>query len=53
MSVEDAFYTPTYLIGVPIWSLQEEHLAGLYPWSTIYFEARIANFIGGIRVVML
>ncbi|MDA8571537.1 hypothetical protein N9K91_06520 [Schleiferiaceae bacterium] len=51
VSVEDAFYTPTYLIGVPIWSLQEEHLAGLYPWSTIYFEARIANFIGGIRVV--
>ena len=51
VSVEDAFYAPTYLIGVPIWSLQEEHLAGLYPWSTIYFEARIANFIGGIRVV--
>ena len=51
VSVEDAFYTPTYLICVPIWSLQEEHLAGLYPWSTIYFEARIANFIGGIRVV--
>ncbi|MDA8566643.1 hypothetical protein N9K89_03850 [Schleiferiaceae bacterium] len=51
VSVEDAFYAPTYLIGVPIWSLQEERLAGLYPWSTIYFEARIANFIGGIRVV--
>ncbi len=51
VSVEDAFYTPTYLIGLPIWSLQEEHLAGLYPWSTIYFEARIANFVGGIRLV--
>ena len=51
MSIEDAFYTPTYLIGAPIWSLQEEYLAGFYPWSTLYFEARIANFIGGIRVV--
>lgn len=51
ISVEDAFYTPTYLVGVPIWAIQTEYLAGSYPWATAYFEARIANFIGAIRVI--
>jgi len=51
VSVEDAFYTPNYLVGVPIWALQSDHLAGTYPWATAYFEARIANFIGGVRVI--
>nr|ADI20276.1 hypothetical protein [uncultured Sphingobacterium sp. EB080_L08E11] len=51
VSVEDAFYTPTYLVGVPIWAMQTDHLAGSYPWATAFFEARIANFIAGVRVV--
>jgi len=51
VSVEDAFYTPTYLVGVPIWAMQIDHLAGSYPWATAFFEARIANFIAGVRVV--
>lgn len=51
VSIEDAFYTPTYLVGVPIWAMQTDHLAGSYPWATAFFEARIANFIAGVRVV--
>jgi hypothetical protein len=51
ISVEDAFYTPTYLVGVPIWAMQTDHLAGTYPWATAYFEVRIANFIGAVRVI--
>ena len=51
VSVEDAFYTPTYLVGVPIWAMQTDHLAGSYPWATAFFEARIANFIGAVRVI--
>ena len=51
ISVEDAFYAPTYLVGVPIWAMQTDHLAGSYPWATAFFEARIANFIAGVRVV--
>mgnify|MGYP001349631088 CR=1 FL=1 len=51
VSIEDAFYTPTYLVGVPIWAMQTDHLAGSYPWVTALFEARIANFIAGVRVV--
>lgn len=51
VSIEDAFYTPTYLVGVPIWAMQTDYLAGSYPWTTAFFEARIANFIAGIRVV--
>ena len=51
VSVEDAFYTPTYLVGVPIWAMQNDHLAGNYPWATAFFEARIANFIGAVRVI--
>ena len=51
VSMEDAFYTPTYLVGVPIWAMQTDYLAGSYPWATAFFEARIANFIAGVRVV--
>lgn len=51
VSIEDAFYTPTYLVGVPIWAMQTDHLAGSYPWATVFFEARIANFIAGVRMV--
>ena len=51
ISVEDAFFAPTYLVGVPIWAMQTDHLAGSYPWATAFFEARIANFIAGVRVV--
>ena len=51
VSIEDAFYTPTYLVGVPIWAMQTDHLAGSYPWATAFFEARIANFIAGVRVL--
>jgi len=51
ISVEDAFYTPTYLVGVPIWAMQTDHLAGSYPWATTYFEARIANFVGAVRII--
>ena len=51
VSIEDAFYTPTYFVGVPIWAMQTDHLAGSYPWATVLFEARIANFIAGVRVV--
>jgi hypothetical protein len=51
VSIEDAFYTPTYLVGVPIWAMQTDHLAASYPWATAFFEARIANFIAGVRVV--
>jgi hypothetical protein len=51
VSIEDAFYTPTYLVGVPIWAMQTDHMAGSYPWATAFFEARIANFIAGVRVV--
>ena len=51
VSIDDAFYTPTYLVGVPIWAMQTDHLAGSYPWATAFFEARIANFIAGVRVV--
>ena len=51
VSVEDAFYTPTYLVGVPIWGMQTDYLAGNYPWATAYFEARIANFVGAVRII--
>jgi len=51
ISVEDAFYTPTYLVGVPIWAMQTDYLAGSYPWGTAYFEARIANFVGAVRII--
>jgi len=51
ISVEDAFYTPTYLVGVPIWAIQTDYLAGSYPWATAYFEARIANFVGAVRII--
>jgi len=51
VSIEDAFYTPTYLVGVPIWAMQTDYLAGSYPWANAFFEARIANFIAGVRVV--
>ncbi|MCH1401728.1 MAG: hypothetical protein L7U78_04310, partial [Schleiferiaceae bacterium] len=51
ISVEDAFYTPTYLVGVPIWAMQTDYLAGSYPWAITYFEARIANFIGAVRII--
>ena len=51
VSIEDAFYTPTYLVGVPIWAMQTDHLAGRYPWATAFFEARIENFIAGVRVL--
>ena len=51
VSVEDAFYAPMYLVGVPIWAMQSDHLAGSYPWANAFFEARIANFIAGVRVV--
>ena len=51
ISVEDAFYAPTYLVGVPIWAMQTDHLAGSYPWATTYFEARIANFVGAVRII--
>jgi len=51
VSVEDAFYTPTYSLGVPIWALQTDYLAGSYPWATAYFEARIANFVGAVRII--
>lgn len=51
MSVEDAFYAPTYLVGVPIWAMQTDYLAGSYPWATTYFEARIANFVGAVRII--
>ena len=51
ISVEDAFYAPTYLVGVPIWAMQSDYLAGSYPWGTAYFEARIANFVGAVRII--
>jgi len=51
ISVEDAFYAPTYLVGVPIWAMQTDYLAGSYPWATTYFEARIANFVGAVRII--
>ena len=51
ISVEDAFYAPTYLVGVPIWAMQTDYLAGSYPWTTTYFEARIANFVGAVRII--
>ena len=51
VSLEDAFYTPTYLVGVPIWAMQTDYLAGSYPWATTYFEARIANFVGAVRII--
>jgi hypothetical protein len=51
MSIEDAFYAPTYLVGVPIWAMQTDYLAGSYPWATTYFEARIANFVGAVRII--
>jgi len=51
VSVEDVFYAPTYLVGVPIWAMQTDYLAGSYPWATAYFEARIANFVGAIRII--
>jgi lysozyme family protein len=51
VSMEDAFYTPTYLVGVPIWAMQTDYLAGSYPWGTAYFEARIANFVGAVRII--
>ena len=51
VSVEDAFYAPTYLVGVPIWAMQTDYLAGSYPWATTYFEARIANFVGAVRII--
>ena len=37
ISVEDAFYAPTYLVGVPIWAMQTDYLAGSYPWATALF----------------
>lgn len=51
ISVEDAFFAPTYLVGVPIWAMQTDYLAGSYPWATTYFEARIANFVGAVRII--
>ena len=51
MSIEDAFYAPTYLVGVPIWAMQTDYLAGSYPWASTYFEARIANFVGAVRII--
>ena len=51
VSVEDAFYAPTYLVGVPIWAMQTDYLAGSYPWGKAYFEARIANFVGAVRII--
>ena len=51
ISVEDAFYAPTYLVGVPVWAMQTDYLAGSYPWATTYFEARIANFVGAVRII--
>ena len=51
ISVEDAFYAPTYLVGVPIWAMQTDYLAGSYPWATAFFEARIANFVGAVRII--
>jgi len=51
ISVEDAFFAPTYLVGVPIWAMQTDYLAGSYPWGTTYFEARIANFVGAVRII--
>lgn len=51
ISVEDAFYAPTYLVGVPIWAMQNDYLAGSYPWATAFFEARIANFVGAVRII--
>lgn len=50
-SVEAAFYTPTYLVGVPIWTLQDEVLAGSYPWTTVFMDFRIGSFVGGVRVL--
>ena len=51
ISVEDAFFAPTYLVGVPFWAMQTDYLAGSYPWATTYFEARIANFVGAVRII--
>ena len=50
-SVEDSFYAPTYGGTLPLWSMQSDVLAASYPWSSIYFEARIGNFIGGARIL--
>jgi len=51
ISAEDAFYAPTYGLRVPIFQLQQEHLAGTYPWMNVYFQARIGNFTSGVRIV--
>ena len=31
--------------------MQTDYLAGSYPWATTYFEARIANFVGAVRII--
>ena len=51
LSMEDAFYAPDYLGGVPLWSLQQESISGRYPWANVFFEARIDGFVGAVRVV--
>ena len=51
ISMEDAFYTPDYLGGLPLWSLQQESISGSYPWANVFFEARIDGFVGAVRIV--
>ena len=51
VSMEDAFYNPDYLGGLPLWSLQQESISGSYPWANVFFEARIDGFVGAIRIV--
>lgn len=51
VSMEDAFYAPDYLGGLPLWSLQQESISGSYPWTNVFFEARIDGFVGAVRIV--
>ena len=51
VEIENRVYLPSYEVGLPVWHLQDDVEAGVYPWATVFANARLGSFVLGAEII--